>query len=92
MLTGPKSLLPWLADGALDIVQPDLTKVGELREQRRIAWLTREFGVRNVGHGGNTAIGLAAACCLPPPCPTRRSSTTSPAKLMLSASSPNPGL
>ncbi|MBV8769794.1 MAG: mandelate racemase/muconate lactonizing enzyme family protein, partial [Hyphomicrobiales bacterium] len=41
-------------------VQPDVTKVGGISEQRRIAWLADEFGVRYVGHGWNTAIGLAA--------------------------------
>ncbi|MBV9135494.1 MAG: mandelate racemase/muconate lactonizing enzyme family protein, partial [Hyphomicrobiales bacterium] len=40
--------------------QPDVTKVGGISEQRRIAWLADEFGVRYVGHGWNTAIGLAA--------------------------------
>jgi L-alanine-DL-glutamate epimerase-like enolase superfamily enzyme len=46
--------------GALDIVQPDVTKVGGLSEQRRIAWMADEFGVRYVGHGWNTALGVAA--------------------------------
>ncbi|MCS6853349.1 MAG: mandelate racemase/muconate lactonizing enzyme family protein [Elioraea sp.] len=71
VLTRRQSFLPWLTEGALDIVQPDATKVGGLSEQRRIAWLAREFGVRYVGHGWNTAIGLAAdlhlAAALPDP-------------------------
>lgn len=71
VLTRRQTFLPWLAEGALDIVQPDATKVGGLSEQRRIAWLAREFGVRYVGHGWNTAIGLAAdlqlAAALPDP-------------------------
>lgn len=71
VLTRRQTFLPWLAEGALDIVQPDVTKVGGLSEQRRIAWLAREFGVRYVGHGWNTAIGLAAdlqlAAALPDP-------------------------
>lgn len=46
--------------GAFDIVQPDVTKVGGISEQRRIAWLADEFGVKYVGHGWNTAMGLAA--------------------------------
>jgi L-alanine-DL-glutamate epimerase-like enolase superfamily enzyme len=41
-------------------VQPDVTKVGGLSEQRRIAWMADEFGVRYVGHGWNTALGVAA--------------------------------
>lgn len=60
VLTRRQSFLPWLAKGALDIVQPDVTKVGGISEQRRIAWLADEFGVRYVGHGWNTALGLAA--------------------------------
>src|SRR5690606_25239395 len=38
----------------------DVTKVGGISEQRRIAWLAREFGVKYIGHGWNTAMGLAA--------------------------------
>ena len=45
-------------DGRL--VQPDVTKVGGISEQRRIAWMADDFGVRYVGHGWNTALGLAA--------------------------------
>jgi L-alanine-DL-glutamate epimerase-like enolase superfamily enzyme len=60
VLTRRQSFFPWLVEGALDIVQPDVTKVGGLSEQRRIAWLAEDFGVRYVGHGWNTAVGLAA--------------------------------
>ncbi len=60
VLTRRQAFLPWLARGALDIVQPDATKVGGISEQRRIAWLADEFGVKYIGHGWNTAIGLAA--------------------------------
>jgi D-galactarolactone cycloisomerase len=60
VLTRRQSFVPWLTQGAFDIVQPDVTKVGGLSEQRRIAWLAREFGVKYVGHGWNTALGLAA--------------------------------
>lgn len=60
VLTRRQAFLPWLARGALDIVQPDVTKVGGISEQRRIAWLADEFGVKYVGHGWNTALGLAA--------------------------------
>jgi L-alanine-DL-glutamate epimerase-like enolase superfamily enzyme len=60
VLTRRQSFLPWLARGALDIVQPDVTKVGGISEQRRIAWMADDFGVRYVGHGWNTALGLAA--------------------------------
>ncbi len=60
VLTRRQSFTPWLVRGAFDIVQPDATKVGGLSEQRRIAWMAEEFGVRYVGHGWNTAIGVAA--------------------------------
>ncbi|MGP1397564.1 MAG: mandelate racemase/muconate lactonizing enzyme family protein [Inquilinaceae bacterium] len=60
VLTRRQSFVPWIARGAFDIVQPDVTKVGGISEQRRIAWLAQEFGVKYVGHGWNTAVGLAA--------------------------------
>ena len=60
VLTRRQAFLPWLARGALDIVQPDVTKVGGISEQRRIAWMADDFGVKYIGHGWNTALGLAA--------------------------------
>ena len=60
VLTRRQSFTPWLTRRALDIVQPDATKVGGISEQRRIAWLADEFGVKYVGHGWNTALGVAA--------------------------------
>jgi D-galactarolactone cycloisomerase len=60
VLTRRQSFIPFLTQGAFDIVQPDVTKVGGLSEQRRIAWLAQDFGVRYVGHGWNTALGIAA--------------------------------
>lgn len=60
VLTRRQSFLPWLQAKALDIVQPDVTKVGGLSEQRRIAWTALDNGVAVVPHGWNTALGLAA--------------------------------
>src|SRR5688572_12137720 len=60
VLTRRQSFQPWLEAGAFDIVQPDVTKVGGLSEQRRIAWTAREHGVRFIPHGWNTAVGLAS--------------------------------
>lgn len=60
VLTRRQAFQPWLERGAFDIVQPDVTKVGGLSEERRIAWMAREHGVRFIPHGWNTAIGLAA--------------------------------
>ncbi len=60
VLTRRQSFLPWLSRGAFDVVQPDVTKVGGISEQRRIAWMAQDFGVKYVGHGWNTALGVAA--------------------------------
>ena len=60
VLTRRQSFLPWLEARALDIVQPDVTKVGGISESRRIAWTAQDHGVRFIPHGWNTAIGLAA--------------------------------
>ncbi len=59
VLTRRQSFQPWLEARAFDIVQPDVTKVGGLSEQRRIAWMAREHGVRFIPHGWNTAVGLS---------------------------------
>lgn len=60
VLTRRQAFTPWLTAGALDIVQPDVTKVGGISEQRRIANSAEEHGVAFVGHGWNTVVGLAA--------------------------------
>jgi len=58
-LTRRQSFQPWLHAKAFDIVQPDVTKVGGISEERRIAWMAQENGIRFIPHGWNTAIGLA---------------------------------
>lgn len=60
VLTRRQSFEPWLRAGAFDIVQPDVTKVGGISEERRIAQMARDYGVRFIPHGWNTALGLAA--------------------------------
>jgi L-alanine-DL-glutamate epimerase-like enolase superfamily enzyme len=60
VLTRRQSFTPWLQQGAFDIVQPDVTKVGGISEERRIAWMAEECGVKFIPHGWNTALGLAA--------------------------------
>ena len=60
VLTRRQSFAPWLRGGAFDIVQPDVTKVGGISEERRIAWLADECGIRFIPHGWNTALGLAS--------------------------------
>lgn len=60
VLTRRQAFRPWLEGRAFDIVQPDVTKVGGITEEQRIAWLAEEYGVRFIPHGWNTAVGLAA--------------------------------
>lgn len=60
VFTRRQSFQPWLQAGAFDIVQPDVTKVGGISEERRIGWMAEENGIRFIPHGWNTAVGLAA--------------------------------
>src|SRR5204862_513402 len=39
VITRRQQFLPWLTQGAVDIIQPDSTKCGGLSEARRIAWM-----------------------------------------------------
>lgn len=60
VFTRRQEFRPWLKAHAFDIVQPDVTKVGGISEERRIAWMAQEQGIRFIPHGWNTAVGLAA--------------------------------
>ena len=60
VLTRRQSFTPWLQQRAFDIVQPDVTKVGGISEERRIGWMAEDNGIRFIPHGWNTALGLAA--------------------------------
>jgi len=60
VLTRRQAFQPWLEADAFDIVQPDVTKVGGISEERRIAWMAQEHGIKFIPHGWNTAVGLAA--------------------------------
>jgi L-alanine-DL-glutamate epimerase-like enolase superfamily enzyme len=60
VLTRRQSFQPFLAAGAFDIVQPDVTKVGGISEERAIATMAEAHGITFVPHGWNTAVGLAA--------------------------------
>ncbi len=60
VLTRRQAFLPFIEQGAVDIIQPDTTKCGGLSEARRIGWTAYDHGVQLVSHGWNTAIGLAA--------------------------------
>ncbi|MDR3473720.1 MAG: mandelate racemase/muconate lactonizing enzyme family protein [Devosia sp.] len=69
-ITRRQNYLPWFEKRALDIVQPDVTKVGGISEQIQIARMANAFGVKYVGHGWNTAVGLAADLQLAAAIPT----------------------
>lgn len=60
VLTRRQSFTPYFERRAMDIVQPDVSKVGGLSEARRIGWAAAEKGIDLVPHGFNTAIGVAA--------------------------------
>lgn len=64
VLTRRQSFLPWIERQAVDILQPDTTKVGGLSESRRIGWMAYDHGIQLVPHGWNTAVGLAADLAL----------------------------
>jgi L-alanine-DL-glutamate epimerase-like enolase superfamily enzyme len=59
VLTRRQSFVPWIEKRAFDIIQPDVTKVGGITEQRRIAQMAEDYGLRFIPHGWNTAVGLA---------------------------------
>ncbi|WP_203568335.1 mandelate racemase/muconate lactonizing enzyme family protein [Aestuariimicrobium ganziense] len=60
VLTRRQSFEPWIQRGALDILQPDVTKCGGISEIRHIAWRAHDRGLKVIPHGWNTAVGLAA--------------------------------
>lgn len=64
VLTRRQSFMPWIERHAVDIVQPDCTKVGGLSEARRIAWMAYDHNVTMVSHGWNTVVGLYADLAL----------------------------
>jgi L-alanine-DL-glutamate epimerase-like enolase superfamily enzyme len=56
--------------GALDVVQPDVGRVGGLTEARRVALMARDRGVLVVPHCWKSAIGIAASVHLGAIAPT----------------------
>ena len=60
VLTRRQSFLPWIEARAVDYLQPDVTKVGGLTEERRITQAADDHSILVVPHGWNTAVGLAA--------------------------------
>jgi L-alanine-DL-glutamate epimerase-like enolase superfamily enzyme len=60
VFTRRQSFMPWLERRAVDYVQPDVTKVGGISEEHRIAECADDHSILFVPHGWNTAVGLAA--------------------------------
>ena len=60
VLTRRQSFIEWIERRAVDYIQPDVTKVGGLTEEHRIAQYADDHSILFVPHGWNTAIGLAA--------------------------------
>ncbi len=60
VLTRRQSFLEWIERRAVDYIQPDVTKVGGITEEHRIAQCADDHSILFVPHGWNTAVGLAA--------------------------------
>ena len=72
VLTRRQSFMPWIENRAVDYIQPDVTKVGGLSEEYRIAMHAYDHSILFVPHGWNTAVGLAADLQLVAAVPTAR--------------------
>lgn len=60
VLTRRQSFIEWIEKGAVDYIQPDVTKVGGLSEQHRIGQYADDHAIMMIPHGWNTGVGLAA--------------------------------
>ncbi len=60
VLTRRQSFLEWIERGAVDYIQPDVTKVGGISDEYRISQYANDHSILFVPHGWNTAVGLAA--------------------------------
>ncbi|MEC7907095.1 MAG: mandelate racemase/muconate lactonizing enzyme family protein [Verrucomicrobiota bacterium] len=60
VLTRRQSFIEWIERRAVDYIQPDVTKVGGISEEYRIAQYADDHYIQFVPHGWNTAIGLVA--------------------------------
>lgn len=72
VLTRRQAFFPWIESRAVDYIQPDVTKVGGISEEYRIAMHAYDHSVLFVPHGWNTAVGLAADLQLAAAVPTAR--------------------
>ena len=59
VLTRRQSFQPYLENNLVNIIQPDVTKVGGISEFLRIAQAAEDHHIRVIPHGWNTAVGLA---------------------------------
>ena len=60
VLTRRQSFIEWIERRAVDYIQPDVTKVGGISEEHRVAQYADDHSILFVPHGWNTAVGLAA--------------------------------
>jgi L-alanine-DL-glutamate epimerase-like enolase superfamily enzyme len=72
VLTRRQAFMPWIENRAVDYIQPDVTKVGGITEEFRIAMHAYDHSILFVPHGWNTAVGLAADLHLVAAVPTAR--------------------
>ncbi|MGY8825704.1 MAG: mandelate racemase/muconate lactonizing enzyme family protein [Candidatus Latescibacterota bacterium] len=72
VLTRRQAFMPWIENRAVDFIQPDVTKVGGISEEYRIAMYAYDHSILFVPHGWNTAVGLAADLQLVAAVPTAR--------------------
>jgi L-alanine-DL-glutamate epimerase-like enolase superfamily enzyme len=61
VLTRRQAFKPWIETRAVDIVQPDVTKVGGISEELKIGLSAYENGITMIPHGWNTGCGLAVS-------------------------------
>ena len=61
-ITRRQNFLPWFERRAIDIVQPDVTKVGGLSDQIQIARMANAFGVNISGTAGTRRSGSPPTC------------------------------
>ncbi|MEE3234943.1 MAG: mandelate racemase/muconate lactonizing enzyme family protein [Candidatus Latescibacterota bacterium] len=72
VITRRQAFMPWIEQRAVDYIQPDVTKVGGISEEYRIAMHAYDHSILFVPHGWNTAVGLAADLHLVAAVPTAR--------------------
>lgn len=60
-LIGAHEFHQWIEAGALDVVQPDASRVGGITEMLRVATLARSAGLRFVPHISHSVLNHAAA-------------------------------